>query len=129
MGADTTDAAGEATFTYLGGAIGIDTIEATFVDELGRTQRSNWVTKGWTEPPRHNVDKWWNHTDVCFERDSDGDGSLSEDPIDFDAAGKSIDNDNDGLFDEGASECDPVSSGTALDVSGDNPGQAGASSS
>jgi protocatechuate 3,4-dioxygenase beta subunit len=44
-----TDAAGSATFTYLGsGGAGTDTIEATFVDSLGRTQRSNRATKEWT---------------------------------------------------------------------------------
>jgi hypothetical protein len=117
---DTTNAAGEATFTYLGGAIRIDTIETTFVDELGRSQRSNRVTKEWVEKgPEPDVDKWWSRADVCVGQDIDGDGSLSEDPADFGSAGVPIDNDVDGLFNEGASECDPVSHGTPLDTSGD----------
>jgi hypothetical protein len=51
---DTTDGSGMATFTYTGdGGVGIDTIEATFVDSTGATQRSNRVTKEWTDevPP------------------------------------------------------------------------------
>ena len=51
-GTDVTDANGEATFTYVGTAVGKDFIEATFVDSLGRTQRSNRATKDWVaEPP------------------------------------------------------------------------------
>jgi len=46
---DTTDGAGMASFSYVGTTVGIDTIEATFVDSLGRTQRSNRVTKEWQE--------------------------------------------------------------------------------
>ena len=50
-GVDTTDANGEATFTYTGdGGIGTDIIEATFIDSLGRTQRSNRVVKRWEKP-------------------------------------------------------------------------------
>jgi PKD repeat protein len=40
-----------ASFAYVGTTVGIDTIEATFVDALGRTQRSNRVTKDWVEAP------------------------------------------------------------------------------
>lgn len=50
-GTDVTDSSGQATFTYTGTTIGIDTIEATFVDAAGRTQRSNRVTKEWVEAP------------------------------------------------------------------------------
>jgi hypothetical protein len=46
-GTAATDASGHATFTYTGTAIGVDTIEATFVDAAGRTQRSNRVEKTW----------------------------------------------------------------------------------
>ena len=77
------------------------------------------MTKEWEVPRNPEVDKWWSHTNVCFERDNDGDGSLGEDPVDVDAAGNPIDNDNDGLFNEDGSECDPVSRGTPLDTSGD----------
>jgi len=115
VGVALTDAVGVATFTYVGVAVGIDTIEATFVDELGRTQRSNRVTKEWEVPRNPVVDKWWSHTNVCFERDNDGDGSFGEDPVDFDAAGNPIDNDEDGLFNEDGLDCDPASLGTPLD--------------
>ncbi|MBI5309819.1 MAG: Ig-like domain-containing protein [Actinobacteria bacterium] len=50
-GTGTTDASGNATFTYTGTAIGTDTIEATFVDDRERTQRSNRVTKTWVDAP------------------------------------------------------------------------------
>ncbi len=46
-GTDVTDGSGTATFTYMGTSVGTDTIEATFVDSLGRTQASNRVTKEW----------------------------------------------------------------------------------
>ena len=47
-GTDTTDANGEASFTYTGnGGVGTDIIEATFVDGDGNTQRSNRVEKEW----------------------------------------------------------------------------------
>ncbi len=46
-GVSTTDDNGVATFTYTGTSAGTDTIEATFVDESGLTQRSNRVTKEW----------------------------------------------------------------------------------
>lgn len=45
----TTDGDGKASFSYMGTAAGIDTIEATFVDGAGRTQRSNRVTKEWVD--------------------------------------------------------------------------------
>ncbi len=48
-GTGVTDSAGKATFAYTGSAEGIDTIEATFVDAAGRTQRSNRVTKTWVK--------------------------------------------------------------------------------
>lgn len=50
-GTGVTDSAGKATFSYTGTLLGTDTIEATFVDSLGRTQRSNRVTKTWVEAP------------------------------------------------------------------------------
>jgi Ca2+-binding RTX toxin-like protein len=46
-GTATTNSGGQATFSYTGTSTGTDTIEATFVDGLGRTQRSNRVTKTW----------------------------------------------------------------------------------
>jgi len=57
-GTDTTDAAGEATFSYTGSTTGEDTIEATFTDSTGVTQRSNRVTATWTanSPPTAECD-------------------------------------------------------------------------
>jgi hypothetical protein len=49
-GTDTTDANGEATFTYTGdGGAGTDQIEASFVDSQENTKTSNTVTKEWTQ--------------------------------------------------------------------------------
>ena len=59
-GAGTTGADGIATFSYTGTVPGIDTIEATFVDSLSRTQRSNRVSMTW-------------------EPDDDGDGVPDDD--------------------------------------------------
>ena len=42
---------GYAELRYGSSTVGTDTIEATFVDSLGRTQRSNRVTVTWTAPP------------------------------------------------------------------------------
>jgi len=47
MGSDVTDANGEATFTYLGIAQGVDQIRASFVNSQGVTVLSNTVTKDW----------------------------------------------------------------------------------
>jgi hypothetical protein len=60
------------------------------------------------------ADKVWTHTDVCFERDNDGDGEISEDPVD------TIDNDGDLLVDEDGAECDPTSPGTLLNSTDDS---------
>lgn len=49
-GVATTDANGEATFSYTGTAVGEDTIEAEFTDPTDVTQRSNRVTAEWVEP-------------------------------------------------------------------------------
>jgi hypothetical protein len=56
-GTDATDSGGFATFTYTGTAEGVDLIEATFVDHLQRTQRSNRVTKTWGEGDPGGDDK------------------------------------------------------------------------
>jgi len=48
-GTGVTNSSGVATFAYTGTSLGEDTIEATFVDSLGRTQRSNRVKKIWVE--------------------------------------------------------------------------------
>lgn len=54
-GTATTDASGEASFSYAGTAVGIDTIEASFTDPAGVTQRSNRVTAEWIEPEVETV--------------------------------------------------------------------------
>lgn len=66
-GMAVTDASGTASFSYTGSAAGTDTIEATFVDALGRTQRSN------------RVEKTWVPVEICGnEIDDDGDGEVDE---------------------------------------------------
>jgi hypothetical protein len=55
-GTAVTGVDGKATFSYIGTQEGTDTIEATFVDSLGRTQRSNRVTKEWTKPTNQAPD-------------------------------------------------------------------------
>ena len=47
MGTVATNAGGVATFSYVGTTVGIDTIEASFVDSTGTTQTSNQVRKEW----------------------------------------------------------------------------------
>jgi hypothetical protein len=55
-GTGVTNSSGEATFSYSSSSVGLDTIEATFVDSLSRTQRSNAVAKEWVKPPNENPD-------------------------------------------------------------------------
>lgn len=50
-GTGTTDADGEATFTYTGTAPGTDTIQARFTDSEDVVQRSNIVEKVWDAAP------------------------------------------------------------------------------
>jgi Bacterial Ig-like domain (group 1) len=51
-GTGTTNAAGEATFTYKGEHAGTDHIVASFVNKKEETKTSNEVTKIWIEDPR-----------------------------------------------------------------------------
>jgi len=52
------------------------------------------------------VEKDYRYTNVCFEKDNDGDGQFNEDPIDFNPdTGAPIDNDEDGLFNEDPVDC------------------------
>jgi hypothetical protein len=82
-GTGVTDSTGKATFAYTGTMLGTDTIEATFVDSLGRTQRSNRVLKHWeerTEPagsvagkglvPKTSINK------LSFQVDASGTGGF-----------------------------------------------------
>jgi hypothetical protein len=76
--------------------------------------------EGWTErytlddmvysfSPQVEVDKVWTMTNVCFEKDNDRDGQLSEDWLD------GLDNDGDGLIDEDPDECEVTQTGTVID--------------
>jgi hypothetical protein len=49
-GTGTTNASGEATFTYKGENAGTDSIVASFEDKNKKTQTSNTATKTWTKP-------------------------------------------------------------------------------
>ena len=75
--------------------------------------------EGWTErytlddmvysfSPQVEVEKIWTMTDVCFEKDNDRDGLLSEDWED------GLDNDGDGLIDEDPDECELTHTGTVI---------------
>ena len=61
-----------------------------------------------------DVDKDYRHTAVCFEKDNDGDGLFSEDPVD------SIDNDGDGLIDEDPDDC-PGGTNLGTQLPNDDP--------
>ena len=74
-GTDVTDAAGTATFSYLGTTTGTDTIKATFVDGEERTQTSNLVTKTWVTTPTFLL---------SVSRDGAGSGSVSSSPAGID---------------------------------------------
>jgi hypothetical protein len=50
-GNNTTDASGNASFTYTGDADGADEIAAAFTDSLGRVRNCNIVTANWATPP------------------------------------------------------------------------------
>ena len=51
LGTAETNADGVATLTYTGTDDGIDTVEATYIDSLDRTQTSNEVTVEWIPEP------------------------------------------------------------------------------
>lgn len=50
IGNSTTNAVGQATFTYKGTSSGTDTIEASFVNSAGRTITSNRIAETWEAP-------------------------------------------------------------------------------
>lgn len=54
-GQGVTDASGQAAFTYTATDVGVDFIQATFVDSEDRTQTSNKVTKEWIVPPSLHI--------------------------------------------------------------------------
>jgi hypothetical protein len=93
-GVETTDINGEATFAYTGdGGVGVDEIEASFVDDRGDTVASNVALKFWDEDcqdPPNDI------PDTC-DIDCDGfDGFCSE----FAGCGGSADDDGNGVPDE-----------------------------
>ena len=74
-------------------------------------------------PEPLEVAKTYRHTNTCFERDNDGDGMISEDPMEFgdDGVPLLIDNDDDGLVDEDSSECpDGTNPGDVIDNDGED---------
>ena len=57
-GTGTTNASGDATFSYTSSVTGTDTIQASFVSQAGPTITSNAVTKTWTGgPPASGIAK------------------------------------------------------------------------
>ena len=64
-------------------------------------------------PPALVVEKDYRYTNVCFEKDNDGDGDFNEDPID------GVDNDLDGRLDEDPVDCEETSLGTLLPIDTD----------
>ena len=79
-----------------------------------------WVVVDYTPAgPAITVEKDYRYTNVCFEKDNDGDGQFNEDPIDFDSYGNPIDNDEDGLFNEDPVDCDGTYLGDLLPMDGD----------
>jgi len=56
-GTATTNASGQASFTYTGaGGVGLDVIRACFINDLGAQVCSKRVTKEWTTPPNRPPD-------------------------------------------------------------------------
>lgn len=49
-GSGVSDSGGQATFSYVGTAVGTDEIQASFTDDLGNLQTSNVVTREWVGP-------------------------------------------------------------------------------
>lgn len=66
-----------------------------------------WVVVDYTPAgPAISVEKDYRYTNVCFEKDNDGDGEFNEDPINFEVDGITpIDDDDDGLFNEDPVDC------------------------
>jgi hypothetical protein len=117
-GAGTTDANGEATFSYTSNAAGVDGIVAEFTDTLGRKQTSNLVRKQWVAPGA---------TEVCNGLDDNGNGSVDEGFPDTDGDGIADcvdqDEDNDGVND-GVDNCPQIANPGQADSNGNGIGDA-----
>jgi len=86
----------------------------------------SWTTEINTEAvivasgPAITVEKDYRYTNVCFEKDNDGDGEFNEDPINFEIDGITpIDDDEDGLFNEDPVDCDETYLGDFLPMDDD----------
>ncbi len=77
-GTGVTDASGQATFSYVGTATGVDGIRASFTDDIGVVQTSTRVTMEWTEvlnaPPTADAG-----ADRSVTRTAPGDAAVSLD--------------------------------------------------
>jgi hypothetical protein len=117
-GSATTNASGEASFTYASNAAGIDEIRAAFTDTLGRRQLSNVVRKQWVSP---------SPVEVCNGLDDNGDGSVDEGFQDSDGDGAAdcvdLDEDNDGV-DDGEDNCPQTPNPGQADSNGNGIGDA-----
>ena len=71
----------------------------------GTLGRSVWILDDVSELLLMIMEKDYRFTDVCFEKDNDGDGFFGEDPVNFDTLGVPIDDDSDGIANEDPSEC------------------------
>lgn len=113
----TTDANGDASFTYTSGVAGVDDIEAEFTDSLGHTQTSNVVQKQWFAPG----------PETCNGLDDNGDGRVDEGFPDLDGDGIANcvdpDDDNDGVLD-GRDNCPLTPNPAQADTDGDGIGDA-----
>jgi hypothetical protein len=117
-GIDTTDANGEASFSYTSSVAGADKIVASFVDSGGQTHTSNVATKLWVAPSR---------TEVCDGLDNNGDGRVDEGfpDTDGDRIADCVDNDEDSDgVDDGADNCPQVSNPGQADSDGNGIGDA-----
>jgi hypothetical protein len=87
----------------------------------GTLGRSAWLLEDVSELLLMIVQKDYRFTDVCFEKDNDGDGLFDEDPVNFDAFEVPIDDDWDGIANEDPIECPGGTDlGTQLPMTGES---------
>ena len=92
------DGARMTSFAYIGTTVGIDTIEATFVDALGRTQRSNRVTKDWVEAPSTVDIELTKSAELLPGAEDDGDDDNGDDGDNDDNGKECFDDDDEGCL-------------------------------